>query len=117
MIVETIIAGLTVIFVSSLAFANAQIKRQRQWDKEDSQEEDDDAAGIRPYLNIAIGTKCPVCGRAAEKGNGLRQPKICDPKEKCEVSPAHLHVECTWCNAKWLMRPADYRKKEIVSDH
>lgn len=115
MIVETIIAGLTAIFISSLAFANAQIKRQRQWDKEDSEDYED--PGIRPYLNIAIGTKCPTCGRSAEAKNGLRQPKICDTKEKCEVTSSHLHVECTWCGGKWLMRTADYRKKENQDDN
>ncbi len=98
MILETIIAGLTTIFVSSLIFANAQIKRQRQWDKEDAQEDED------------------VCGREAEKNNGLRQAKSCDPKQKCETTVAHLHCECTWCNSKWLMRPADYRARE-KNDH
>jgi hypothetical protein len=112
MIVETIIAGLTLIFVSSLAFANTQIRRQRQWEKEDSEEEFDP---IRPFLRIAIGVGCPLCGRAAEKNEGLRQPKTCPPKEKCEVSIPHLHVECTWCNSKWLMKTADQKEKK--DDH
>lgn len=104
MIIETIVAGITAIFISSLVFANTQIKRQREWDKEDDEE---DIPGLRPYLNVAIGVNCPLCGRAAEKDNGLRQPKTCPPKEKCEVRTPHLHQECTWCQSKWLMRTKD----------
>jgi hypothetical protein len=106
MIVETIITGLTVIFVSSLAFANAQIKRQRQWEKEDAGEELDP---IRPFLKIAYGVDCPLCGKAAGLYDGLRQPKTCSSKEKCKVTIPHLHVECTWCKSKWLMRTADQK--------
>jgi hypothetical protein len=108
MIVEIMIAGLTVIFVSSLNFANTQIKRQRQWDKED----EDDFPNLRPFLNIAIGTMCPLCGRQAERDNGLRHPKVCSPKDKCDVDVPHIHVECTWCNGKWKMRTKDYSKKK-----
>lgn len=104
MIIETIVAGLTAIFISSLVFANAQIKRQRQWDKED---DEGDSSSIRPFLGIEIGVNCPLCGRKAEKDNGLRQAKSCAPKEKCEITIPHLHVECTWCNSKWLMRTKD----------
>ena len=32
MILESMIAGITAIFVSSLAFANNQIKKQKQWE-------------------------------------------------------------------------------------
>ncbi len=115
MIIETIVAGITAVFISSLMFANTQIKRQRQWDKED-EEEDGNVPGLRPFLDIAIGRPCPLCGRNAEKDNGLRQPKTCPPKEKCEVTLPHLHVECTWCQSKWVMRTKDNPVKEKKTD-
>lgn len=110
MIIESIVAGLTVIVVSSLAFANAQIKRQRKWDMEDNFE--DEQSSIKPFLKVVIGANCPVCGRTAEKNNGLRQPKTCVEKDKCEEVRPHLHVECTWCNCKWLMKPADAKNND-----
>jgi hypothetical protein len=36
MIIESMIAGITVIFVSSLGFANGQIKRQKKWDTDEA---------------------------------------------------------------------------------
>jgi|SRR5579864_1618508 len=77
MIVETIIAGLTAVFVSSLAFAHAQIKHQRRVEVEDLErerkwEEEDNAPPppppepepeptIDPFVEMRIGTPCPKC--------------------------------------------------------
>lgn len=129
MIVETIIAGLTVIFVSSLMFANTQIKRQRQWDKEDNtpEPEPEPPPRIYPFLHVKIGTPCPKCLReaknevrkttngwtvVAEAAEGPSIPKACyDDKCKAKGIP-HLHANCDTCNYNWFMNPADEKGKE-----
>lgn len=129
MIVETIIAGLTVIFVSSLMFANTQIKRQRQWDKEDNtpEPEPEPPPKLYPFLHVKIGTPCPKCKREAknevrkttngwsyvsESAEGPGLPKACtDTACKAKNLP-HLHANCYTCNYHWFMMPADEKEKE-----
>lgn len=122
MIVESVVAGLTIIVVSSLLFSNSLIKKQRQWEKEDEEAEikrqrqaekhnsknSEEAFNLKPFLVIKIGTECPMCSRAATQDYGLRQPKSCEVADEfCTVTMSHLHVECTWCCSKWLMKTAN----------
>lgn len=125
MIVETIIAGLTVMYVCSLAFANHQIKRQRESKFEDSSTK----FTLAPFIKVVIDTPCPKCltpSKNAVVGNkfdcnlivkhaqGLGVPEACFD-EKCKANKfCHLHVECYTCKNAWLMAPADseVKKKE-----
>lgn len=132
MIVETIIAGLTAIFVSSLVFANAQVKRQRQWDKEDNTPppEPEPPPKLYPFIHVKLGTPCPKCMREAknevkkssngwtyvsEAAEGPGLPTACNERECKAKHMPHLHASCHTCNYHWFMKPAD--EKEEKDDH
>lgn len=82
MIVESIIAGLTTIFVSSLMFAHAQVRHQRRREIEDAERErrweaEDNAPPppppppkpepkLYPFVEVAVGVPCPKCKRPAK---------------------------------------------------
>lgn len=129
MIVETIIAGLTAIFVSSLVFANAQVKRQRQWDIEDNTEPPPPPPPpkIYPFLHVKIGTPCPKCMREAKNqvtkrsggylvvesySEGPSLPQACTDKNCKAKDWPHLHAQCYTCHYNWFMAPADEKEKE-----
>src|SRR5271170_1107255 len=125
MILEIMIAGTTVAFISSLIFADRQIKRQREWDKEDDAPppKPEPEPIIYPFVNIRQGTRCSKClveskNQVAKKNfngyliieseaQGPRQPIACnDIKCKARDLP-HLHATCTTCQYRWFMSPAD----------
>jgi hypothetical protein len=128
MIVETIIAGLTTIFVSSLIFVNAQIKRQRKWELEDNapEPEPEPLPTIDPFIEVHIDTPCPKCRTKAKnqvnkkvsgyiyvesQAEGPALPTACcDDKCKAKKLP-HLHANCYSCHYHWFMAPADSKKK------
>jgi hypothetical protein len=69
MIIESIIGSITIIFVSTLIFANATIKKVRQWEVEDMapdpdpEPEPESEPIIDPFIHIVNGTPCPKCLR------------------------------------------------------
>jgi hypothetical protein len=143
MIIESMVAGITIIFVSSLAFANTQIKRQRKWDEEDSrptpippppppEPEPEPEPTIYPFLELRIGTPCPKClvvAKAAttkedeygdqeedEPAQGPNLPRACLNRRTCAAEKyPHLHAYCNTCGMSWFMAPADCKivKKEL----
>src|SRR5271157_1632000 len=122
MILESMIAGITIIFVSSLAFANAQIKRQRKWDEEDSrptpippppppEPEPEPEPIIYPFVELRIGSPCPKCLIPAkdattkedeygdpeedEPAQGPQLPRACTNRTSCTAKKyPHLHAYC-----------------------
>lgn len=121
MIFEMMIAGVTVAFVSSLAFVNNQIKRKRQWELEDSIPPEPEPV-IYPFVEMQIGTRCPKCSRPGrnatfKKVQGVNKvvtsaegpgvPFACNDNNCKAKKRFHLHVKCNTCNANWFMQPAD----------
>jgi len=141
MIVETIIAGLTVVFISSLMFANAQIKRQRRMEVEDLERErkweaEDNAPPpepepeptIYPFVEMRVGIPCPKClvpvkeavmgedeygeEEVVESAQGPQLPRAC-PYSTCKAAKyPHLHAYCNTCEMDWFMAPADHKEKK-----
>lgn len=130
MIIESIVLGLTSIVVSSLIFANTQIKRQRQWDLEDSAPEPEPkpAPVLAPFIGICVGTPCPKCSIPArdalitkdtdwnsivEEARGPRLPTSCPEPDTCDAkNTEHLHMYCNTCNSYWFMETADSKKDD-----
>lgn len=140
MIIESIVAGLTTIFVSSLMFAHAQIKSQRRREVEDLERErrwdaEDNAPPpppkpepkVYPFIEIQVGTPCPKCKRPAKnqvlkrsngysyvesESEGPAWPQACN-NSSCEARHLpHLHARCYTCHYNWFMSPADESKQE-----
>lgn len=145
MIIETMIAGITIIFVSSLAFANAQMKRQREQDIEDSrptpippppppEPEPEPEPTIYPFIELRIGSPCPKClvpARDAttkedeygdpeedEPARGPSLPRACGNRNCAARKYPHLHAYCNTCGMSWYMEPADSKpaKKEVSQE-
>jgi len=139
MIIESMIAGIVVVFVSSLFFASAQAKRQREWDLEDSRptpipdppSEPEPEPTIDPFVELRIGTPCPKClipAREAvmaedyygemqeiEPARGPQLPRACFNNSCRAKKHPHLHTTCYTCGLSWFMAPADAPKKKDVS--
>lgn len=133
MIIEAMVAGITFVFVSSLVFANTQIKRQRQWEKEDNAPPPPPPPQPRiyPFLEIKVGTPCPKCKRLAKNqvlkrsggyvtlesaAEGPAWPTACD-SDTCKAKHLpHLHARCYTCNYYWFMAPADESKQETPKE-
>jgi hypothetical protein len=118
MIVETLIAGTTIIIVSSLVFANSVLKRQRQWDQEDEAPEEPElelAPIIEPFIAAENGISCPKCGVTtgyrSSRYHGLKDLKACFGIT-CKIDKPHLHAGCYSCDSEWIMAPADSKKNE-----
>jgi len=130
MIIESIVLGVSAVFVSSLWLANIITKRQRDEEIEDGKPEPEPPA-IDKFIRIVVGTPCPKCGEPARNevrkkypgyqnysyvesaAAGPAIPKACSPHKGCPADKLpHLHASCYTCNYKWFMRPADYVEKE-----
>ena len=122
MIAEALIMGGSTIFVWSLWLGGAVGKRKKPQVKteikyiekivERAAPVDSSKPRIHPFVGVFVGTKCHICGSPARADEGLRLPKACTSKNfpNCKVKEDHVHVECTLCNAKFLMAPAYTRK-------
>ena len=101
MIAEALIMGGSSIFIWSLWLGGALGKRK-------GSTTNSNGSKVHPFVGIFIGTLCPICGVPATKNHGLQLPKACTKKQfpDCKTKEAHLHVECTFCTAKFLMAPA-----------
>ena len=132
MILEIMIAGTTVAFLGSLLFADRQIKRQRQWEKEDNAPPPPPPAPepelvIYPFVEVRVGTPCPKCLMPAKdqvtktsqgwtqvisNATGPKPPLACSD-DKCRArNTPHLHAYCYSCRMNWFMLPADSKEKE-----
>lgn len=103
MIIESIVLGVASVVLGSLWLADRVMKREY----EDGLDPEVKKIKVKPFLNIFVGTLCPICKYPATPATGLRLPKACTDKNKCSAKQEHLHVECTACKSYWLMETAD----------
>ena len=115
MIIETLIVGASVSFISYLVFLTDHAKRKREWELEDNKPE----PKIKPFFAVCVGTPCPKCLRPAvnpkysqsgvmiSRAEGLLVPTACRTTN-CEAAHiSHLHVKCDTCLSTIYMYPAD----------
>jgi hypothetical protein len=99
MLVETVIASITVITCGSLWLANSIVKRTYV-----QLRNLDTSVEILPFEHVHIGTQCQKCGESGQD-RGPALPKACN-KDQCPARHRpHLHMICVSCGSKWFMAP------------
>lgn len=126
MIIEALIGGITVCFVSALVFANTMIKRHRAWELEDERPtpipppppEPEPEPIIYPFVDLRPDNVCPKCLTKAvaayedddgdwHEAVGPNLAKACKNYSCSAKKYPHLHACCNTCGCNWFMEPAD----------
>jgi len=145
MIIETAMACLTSIILGSLwvssrilkaerdererekraaAEKEEEEKREAAEKEEERRQEREEESGpppvVFPFVQICIGTPCPLCGSittvkdkpersgyTADETRGVATlPQACARPGKCRVKEPHLHGKCFTCKGTFAMRTA-----------